>query len=183
MLDRFDFLITPGLGNSGPDHWQTHWQAHLPNATRVMQRDWDHPDPDEWTASLVSAINAAQRPAIIIAHSLACALVARCSATSPHPNIAAAFLVSPSDVDSPAHTPDEVRGFAPMPLSPLPFPSILLTSSNDPFVAPARAADIGKAWGSELIDMGPLGHMNGASMLGLWPLALIHLGRLIAKIG
>jgi predicted alpha/beta hydrolase family esterase len=182
MLDRFDFLITPGLGNSGPDHWQTHWQAHLPNAARVMQRDWDHPNTDEWGAAFTDAIEKLRRPVIVIAHSLACALVARHAARAPQSGIAAAFLVSPSDVDSPAHTPDEVRGFAPMPMLPLPFPSLLLLSSDDPFVSPARAVEIGASWGAEVIDMGPLGHMNGASQLGLWPLALVHLGRLIEKL-
>ena len=32
-------LIVPGLYNSGPDHWQSHWERELPNAQRVEQQE------------------------------------------------------------------------------------------------------------------------------------------------
>jgi uncharacterized protein len=32
-------LILPGLDNSGPEHWQTHWQKQNPHFVRVEQRD------------------------------------------------------------------------------------------------------------------------------------------------
>ena len=43
-------LIIPGWTNSGPDHWQTHWQRELAEATRVEQRDWNLPVREEWVA-------------------------------------------------------------------------------------------------------------------------------------
>ena len=51
-----DILIIPGLGGSGPDHWQSRWQAKLPNAFRVEQTDWDHPDAADWTARILAAV-------------------------------------------------------------------------------------------------------------------------------
>ena len=67
---------------------------------------------------------------MLAAHSLACSLVAHWS-TSPGVRAAGALLVAPADVDSPAHTADEVRDFSPVPPAPLPFPSIVVASTVD----------------------------------------------------
>ncbi len=32
-------LLVPGIGNSGPAHWQSLWEAKHPAVARVMQRD------------------------------------------------------------------------------------------------------------------------------------------------
>ena len=123
------FLIDPGLGGSGPDHWQTAWADCLPRCSRVVQRDWDRPDRETWLQALRQAIEAAGAPVVAVAHSLGCALVAH--AVSRWPGLIArgvrgALLVAPADVDSPAHTPPETRGFAPMPLARLPFPATVM---------------------------------------------------------
>jgi len=67
-------------------------------------------------------------------------------------------------------------GFAPIPLLRLPFPSIVVASSNDPFVTIARAQTFASAWGGEFVTMGEVGHINTASGLGAWPegLALLR---------
>ena len=57
-----DVLIIPGLGGSGPDHWQSRWQAKLPNARRVEQADWDHPDKAAWLARIAETVAEASRP-------------------------------------------------------------------------------------------------------------------------
>jgi predicted alpha/beta hydrolase family esterase len=43
----------------------------------------------------------------------------------------AALLVAPADVDFKAY-PEQIRNFSPIPLLKLDYPSILITSSNDP---------------------------------------------------
>src|SRR5262249_52621155 len=73
-------LILPGLGNSGPEHWQTHGERQNPNFTRVEQRDWDKPDREDWIATLDKAIGAQPTPPLLVAHSLSCALVAHWAA-------------------------------------------------------------------------------------------------------
>ena len=41
-------VIIPGLGGSGPQHWQTLWCGRLAGCVRVVQRDWDRPDRELW---------------------------------------------------------------------------------------------------------------------------------------
>ena len=42
---RFDFLAVPGRGNSNRDHWISHWCHAFPNSSRVLQANWDEPEP------------------------------------------------------------------------------------------------------------------------------------------
>jgi len=91
-------LIVPGLNGSGAEHWQTHWEALLPNAIRVAQTDWERPRRAPWVETLNDQI--ARHPgAILVAHSLGCALVANAVKDNPEIDVSAAMLVSPSDID------------------------------------------------------------------------------------
>jgi predicted alpha/beta hydrolase family esterase len=162
----------PGLGDSGPKHWQSIWAAQLPRCVRVVQRDWERPDRELWLHGLRRAIEAAGAPVVLVAHSLACALVAHAVPRFPAliaGAVRGALLVSPADVDSPAHTPPETRGFAPMPRSRLPFPATVIASSDDPYVTLTRARGFAAAWGADFVAAGALGHINAASSLGDWP--------------
>jgi predicted alpha/beta hydrolase family esterase len=162
-----NILTVAGLWNSGPDHWQTHWErAH--GWQRVQQRDWDHPDRDEWVATLDRAVRECVTQPILAAHSLGCALVAEWSAQTGGRGIAGAFLVAPSDVEAPDY-PIEGRSFSRMALSSLPFPSLLVASTNDEYVTVARAREFADAWGSRLVFIGDAGHINSASGHGRWP--------------
>ena len=161
-------LIIPGLGGSGPQHWQSLWQARLPDARRVEQADWDKPDRAGWIAQLDAAIAQAKAPPILVAHSLSCALVACWAAAHKRP-VHSALQVAPADVDSDAHTPPEAHVFRPMPMTPLPFPAIVAASRNDPFVAFRRALDVARSWGAELVDIGEAGHVNSSAGYGEWP--------------
>ena len=42
------YLIVPGLGNSGPEHWQTYFQQLGNNFFRIEQSEWDAPSCEEW---------------------------------------------------------------------------------------------------------------------------------------
>jgi predicted alpha/beta hydrolase family esterase len=161
-------LIIPGLGGSGPHHWQTCLERSFPGTSRVWQDDWDRPDRSLWVGRLVAAIEAAPG-AVLVAHSLGCALVAHVAAERPDLPVEAALLVAPADVDSAVHTPGHVRGFAPIPRAPLPFRSTIVASTNDPFMTFVRARELANAWGSDLVDAGAIGHINVDSGLGPWP--------------
>ena len=161
-------LIIPGLGGSGPEHWQSLWQARLPNAQRVEQADWDKPDRADWIAQLDAAVAQSRESPILVAHSLSCALVACWAAAHSRP-VHGALLVAPADVDSDTHTPPEAHVFRSMPMTPLPFPTIVAASSDDPYVAFRRALDMAKAWGAELVDIGEAGHINTSAGYGEWP--------------
>jgi uncharacterized protein len=56
-----------------------------------------------------------------------------------------------------------------MPLLRLPFRSVVVASSNDPFVIVVRARAFATAWGSEFVMIGEAGHINSVSSLGDWP--------------
>jgi predicted alpha/beta hydrolase family esterase len=172
-------VVVPGLGNSGPQHWQSHWQARRPTSRRVEQADWDRPVLSDWMASLDASVRGAGGRVALAAHSLACALVAHWAAGHDARQVVAALLVSPSDVDSPAHTPDEVRCFAPMPLARLPFPALVVASDDDPYVDPARARAFAAAWGAGFASVGRAGHINAASGFGAWPEGEVLLARLL----
>lgn len=75
MVNR-PVLILPGLGGSGPGHWQSTWEASDSSLHRVTQRNWDHPDFIEWVATLQEQISACEMGPIMVAYSLACCLVA-----------------------------------------------------------------------------------------------------------
>lgn len=161
-------LTIPGLWNSGPQHWQTHWEAKSPEVVRVMQRDFDHPDRDEWVATLDTAIRSCSSPPVLAAHSLGCSLVAQWAKDRGGAGVAGAFLVAPSDVEAPDY-PIEGRSFATIPLVRLPFPSIVVASTDDEYVSLDRARTFANAWGSRLEIIGPAGHINGPSGYGPWP--------------
>jgi predicted alpha/beta hydrolase family esterase len=180
-------LILPGLGGSGPEHWQTRWQTlwELGEAgcARVCQRDWDRPELGEWLATVDDAIAAAGGPVALVAHSLACALVAHGARRPGWASVVAALLVAPADVESPARTPPETRGFAPLPAAPLPFPATVVASHDDPYVELARARDFARRWGARFVDVGVLGHINAASGLGDWPEGRAILDELLDRAG
>jgi predicted alpha/beta hydrolase family esterase len=161
-------LIIPGLGGSGPEHWQSLWQARLPDARRVEQADWDKPDRAGWIARLDAAVVQSKEPPVLVAHSLSCALVA-CWAVAHKRPVHGALLVAPADVDSDTHTPPEAHVLRPVPMQRLPFPTIVAASRDDPYVALQRALDMAKAWGAELVDIGEAGHINTSAGYGEWP--------------
>jgi predicted alpha/beta hydrolase family esterase len=161
-------LIIPGLFGSPDGHWQTILQARTPLAYRVEQDDWDAPVLDQWVERLASCANA-NPGAIAVAHSLGCILVAHAALRMPDIKIGGALLVAPADVDSSIDAFLQLRSFAPAPTIPLPFPSAVVASSNDPFMSLHRAETMAEAWGSELVDIGAAGHINTASGYGWWP--------------
>ena len=179
MLPR---VFVPGWGGSGPDHWQTRWQARTRGARRVEMPDWLAPDRTAWIAALERTVRAVgathQRPPLLIAHSLGCVAVAAWAAQHRHP-IAGALLVAPADLDRPTANP-ALRGFAPTPWGRLPFPSLVVVSDNDPHVSVDRARAFAAAWGSALELVPGAGHINVASGHGDWPEGLVLLRQLAA---
>jgi serine hydrolase len=160
-------LLLPGLYNSGPDHWQSHWETSEPGFQRLVQDDWNTPALDDWIQRLDQAVAAAGSGVVLAAHSASCILVAAWAAR-PGRTVRGALLVAPSDSEAPS-APAGPTGFAPMPRGRLPFPSIVVASSNDPYVTLDRATELARWWGSRLVSVGALGHINSASRLGGWP--------------
>lgn len=163
-------LILPGIGGSGPQHWQSLWQAAHPTLRRVEQRDWERPDRAEWIARLEAAVREAGADVVLVAHSLACLQVAHWAGATVL-RVRGALLVAPPDPEGPEFTP-VAADFAPMPERRLPFPSILVASANDPYASAAHARRCARLWGSRLVEIGAAGHINTASGHGPWPAGL-----------
>jgi predicted alpha/beta hydrolase family esterase len=174
-------VLIPGLWDSGPEHWQTHWKAEHPSFVRLRQRDWETPDRREWVETLQQAIASDPGPVVLAAHSLGCCLVAHWAAAHQG-NVQGALLVAPSDVDAPSY-PAGTNGFVPMPLARLPFRSIVVASTDDDYLDLARAERFAAAWGSRLEVAGALGHINSASNLGSWPRGFAWLRELLEVSG
>ena len=162
-----DILILPGIGNSGPQHWQSLWEASDARMRRVAQRDWDRPACEDWRAALEAAVAASGPRTLLVAHSLACLLVAHWAARTTR-SVAGALLVAVPD-PSGRSFPVEATGFGDVPMQSLKFPSVVVASSDDPYGPPDWAARCANAWGSRLVESGPKGHINAASGLGDWP--------------
>ena len=90
-----DILIVPGYTNSGPEHWQTRWQSKLSTARRVEQAEWSKPVREDWTANVARAVNEAERPVVLVAHSLGVAAAVQAIPKFQRP-VAGAFFVAPA---------------------------------------------------------------------------------------
>jgi hypothetical protein len=161
-------LILPGWQNSGPQHWQSLWEQRH-GYHRVEQHDWMTPLRGDWVARLEDVLLARDEPAVLVAHSLGCILTAAWAARTANAHrVKAALLVAPGDVERP-EVRDQLPTWSPIELRPLPFPSVLLGSRNDPYCAFERARLFAHAWGSQFMDYGECGHLNADSGLASWP--------------
>jgi predicted alpha/beta hydrolase family esterase len=174
-----EILLVPGLWNSGPEHWQSHWERERRDCRRVVQREWATPACSDWMEGLETAVAAARGAVVLAAHSLGCCLVAHWGPASRHARkVRGALLVAPSDVEAEGY-PVGPTGFAPMPLEKLPFPSVVVASTDDRYVTAQRAAVFARAWKGRLVEVGAKGHINGDSRLGRWPEGLALLEQML----
>lgn len=175
-----DILIVPGLGGSGPGHWQTRWEGRLSTAHRLEGVDFDHPTPEAYRAALRGAVAAASKSMVLVAHSLGVLAVVH-AAPDLAGTVRGAYLVAPPDAERP-DMPPGVPAFAPIPSDPLPFPSVLAASADDPWCTPDRAADFAAAWGSAFVEAGTAGHINVESGHGPWPEGLMSFAGFLSKL-
>ena len=168
-------LLVPGLYNSGPGHWQTLWQKEYGFA-RVEQQDWDAPRCDDWVETLDRVIRAQSVPVVLVAHSLGCIAVAQWAVTHAESagRVRAALLVAASDAER-EDFPTGVRGFSPIARGPLPFRSIAVASTNDPYTTWARSEEFSQTWGATLVNAGAAGHITTVDGFGPWPSGLAQL--------
>ncbi|MDL5030735.1 alpha/beta hydrolase [Pelomonas sp. APW6] len=164
--------LLPGWLNSDAEHWQSRWERTLGHV-RIEQADWEWPRRGDWMARLDEVLLAdarlAQTPAVLVAHSLGCQLVAAWAAHSQHTaRVRGALLVAPPDTER-EDMPPQLHNWRPIRRPRLPFPAIAVVSTDDPYCDPARAGEMAADWGARLVLAGPLGHLNTASGLGDWP--------------
>lgn len=170
-------LILPGYGDSDASHWQSLWQLEHPEYRRVHQDSWESPVMDDWLRRLDEAVSATANPPVLVAHSLACLVVARWAAQTKR-QVQGALLVAPPDPTTSVF-PSSATGFATVTNLRFNFPSIVIASSDDPYGTMAFQNWCAESWGSRFIDAGARGHLNGKSGLGSWPEGRTYLHELM----
>jgi uncharacterized protein len=168
-------ITLPGIGGSGETHWQTLWEKADPSMVRFCPSDWDRPELNDWIAALDRAIEKSADPPLLVAHSLACLLVAHWAVRRPHQAIRGAFLAAVPDPDGAAFPAVEAASFRAVPKTALPFPALIVASSDDPYGTIRYTRNLAKAWGAGFVAVGAHGHINSASGLGDWPIGAMLL--------
>ena len=173
-------LIVPGLRDHVAEHWQTLLEAHLRAAGRPVAAVPPMGRVDLSCAARVVAIERAARavagPLLNVAHSGGAIMVAHWAWQTRRP-VLGALLATPPDFDHamppgyPTLAELRANGWLPVPRQPLPFPSIVAASRNDPLAGFERVAELAEGWGSRVVDLGEVGHLNPASGYGEWPRA------------
>jgi serine hydrolase len=160
-------LLVPGIGNSGADHWQSLWEVKHAGVARVMQRDWEHPECEEWVQSLDQAVAGTTSAPILVGHSLGCLAIGHWAARSDRPCFAA-LLVAIPDPTGPAF-PAVASSFASVPPALRKHRVTVVSSNDDPYATPSYTEELVAAWGAEHVRLMRCGHINAASGLDDWP--------------
>lgn len=180
-LAETSLLLIPGLGGGGDGHWLLGWERKFPDARRVAVPDVSRARREEWVQAIADAAWAQTRPVVFIAHSLGVAALSHAAPRLPK-TVKGAWLVALSDWNKPDLIPGLAHDFDPLPRDPLPFPSQLIASRNDPYCEYEVAADHANAWGSQLVDAGDVGHLNVESGHGPWPEGLMRFAAFLSRL-
>jgi predicted alpha/beta hydrolase family esterase len=168
------YVIIPGIGGSGEEHWQTLWERQWGAAAiRIAPRSWTQPDLSDWVAAIERAVHDAEardREVVLIAHSLGCWAASSWLSGVTGRRLRGALLVAPPDLAGDAFPAEAASSFVGVEARTLPCPSIVVASTNDPYCRLEEAAGLATSWESLLHVVGELGHLNTASNLGRWPL-------------
>ena len=168
-------VIVPGWRDSGPGHWQSLWAESIAGAVRVQQDNWISPTRSAWVSRIAETVLAQDGPVVLVAHSLGCIACTHLPSEAVA-RIQGALMVAPADPERRAPLVD----FAPVPYQTLPFRSVLVASSNDPYCPVRTAGAYARSWGSEFVRLQNAGHINLDSGFGPWPLGLALLQSLVA---
>ena len=168
----------PGLHNSDKDHWQSHFERLYPSEIkRVNQSNWDAPNCETWIEKIENdLISLNHSELILIGHSIGCMAIVKWYEKFRH-KIKGALLVAPSDAERDDY-PKNIKGFTPIPVIKLPFPSIVVASTNDFVTDMERSQEFATNWGSELIVLENAGHIESASGYGNWAKGIQLLNKL-----
>jgi len=180
-------LVVPGLRDESAEHWQTLLIGELQRAGRrvrsVKPMGRSNVDCALRVALMEQEAAAANGPLIIVGHSAGALTVAHWAGQTRCDVRGALLAVPPNfEVPMPAGYPARealsAGGWLPLPRTPLPFPSIVAASRNDPLASYEWVTQLAGDWHSRVVDLGAVGHLNPASGFGAWPRALELIGAL-----
>jgi predicted alpha/beta hydrolase family esterase len=166
-------LIVPGLRDHVPGHWQTLLASRLPRVRAVKPIGRDNLDCLARVEAIEEEAARIDGSIILVAHSGG-VIAAVHWARMTRRKVRGALLATPADLDQqlpegyPSMEALDAAGWLPVPRNVLPFRSIVAASRNDPLARYERTVAFARSWGSKLIDLGSVGHLNPASGFGEW---------------
>jgi predicted alpha/beta hydrolase family esterase len=169
-------IIVPGLREANGQHWQSLLAKKLPNVREVPPMGREDIDCARRVAALEREASAVEGPIVLVAHSAGVLTVAHWARRTSRA-VRGALLAAPPDFETPlpeGYPTTEAldrAGWLPIPVAPLPFPTLLAVSRNDPLCRLSRACELALQWRSRFVDLGEVGHLNPASGHGDWPMA------------
>jgi predicted alpha/beta hydrolase family esterase len=170
-------LFVPGLRDHVEDHWQTILARNIPGSHTVpppLERDKLFCDAR--VAALEDAFAKLTGPVILVAHSAGVMITVHWALRHAR-NVQGALLVTPADLESPlpqgypSFMAIAANGWLPIPRGRLPFPAIVVASTNDPLARLERVGGYALDWGARLVNAGAVGHLNPAAGFGEWKMA------------
>lgn len=183
-------LIVPELRDHVAEHWQTHLHARLGRVRSVPPLQANQLSHAHRVAAIQAEIERIAGPIVIVAHSAGVLMTMHWAAkyqqiylNKKHQQdqqkqwVQAALLVAPPNLDQawPDNypTPESMRlkGWDHFQDLQLAFPSVVVASRNDPLASFSSVERMAQGWGSTLLDLGDVGHLNPAAGYGHWPLA------------
>jgi predicted alpha/beta hydrolase family esterase len=171
-------VLVPGLRGHVEDHWQTRLAASMPGARMVPPLGRTDAGLQARVTLLDRVVEDVAGPVVLVAHSAGVLVTAHWAAQYSPTRVVGALLATPPVLaaELPAEYPSieqlRAHGWLPIPRDPLPFPSIVAASSDDPLGNPVRLRSLAASWGSRVHDLGAVGHLNPASGFGDWPEAV-----------
>lgn len=172
-------VIVPGLRDHVTEHWQTLLEAKLSKVRKVVSVPPLRVDSLSCTArveAIQQTLQTVEGPVIFVAHSGGVIMLVHWAQKYRH-DVQGALLAVPPDFETPlpAGYPTletlQIHAWLPVPTARLPFPSVVAASTNDPLASYASVQTMATQWGSRLVNVGAVGHLNPASGFGEWPRA------------
>lgn len=173
ILTQATVLIIPGLRDHVAEHWQTILEARLVKVRSVPPADTDKLNREKRVARIQAELEKIDGPVILVAHSAGVLMTVHWAAEFQR-EIKGALLVTPPDLakswpeNYPSSDTLKEEGWAPLPNQTLPFPSIVVASTNDHLAQLEAVEQMAKTWGSQLVNLGAVGHLNPAAGFGPW---------------
>ena len=164
-------LLLHGWGGSNFPHWQSWLAGEIAKDYGCVYflkfSDFDRPKYELWMQELKTALEKF-KPDIVVCHSLANTLWFHyCQTQRLEKKLQKLYLVAPPSMDCAI---DELREFFPvtLPSSLNAAHSLLITSTNDPYMTQDEAQNLQKKLGVKMEVLENAGHINADSGFGEW---------------
>ena len=164
-------LLLHGWEGSDYPHWQSWLAGELAkdygNVSFLKFSNYDFPNFGAWKQELTTHLKDF-RPDIVICHSLANTLWFHLCNTDTIGKIEKLYLIAPPSIKCDI---SELESFFPldMPKNAHAKETLLVTSTNDPYMSIDEAKELQNSLGVEMVVLENAGHINADSGYGEWP--------------